>query len=221
MEETQPLATEGLHCVITGDLVASTMVKAEAIHAMFIDLATTLKDRLTAVGGDYIFQFRGDGFQMLCNDLGSGVTTMLLVKAWLTWHSHEYAEGKHLETRLFLGVGPMVTGKTLGSSSGEAFVLSGRGLDKLSPPSTMGIAIAGRENRGLIHVVNLLDEISSRWKPAQCETMFYLLHGMNYTDIAETTGRSKSTISQAGRSLGWPRLKSTIAYIEQELASYQ
>jgi hypothetical protein len=204
--------------VITGDLVSSVEVEPSQLMEMLKDMGQDLRDFLYPYD-EPVFQFRGDGLQLMCQDPSMGITVMLLTKAWLVWHSHQYA-GHTLDTRLYLGIGETILTKSLGSSGGEAFVLSGRGLDSLKAPMTMGISTyQGPEaDLPLQHLVTLLDELSSRWKPVQGETMYYLLLGHNYTDIANMTGKSKSTVGESGRSLGWPRLEPTIRYLQTRLA---
>jgi len=203
--------------VITGDLMGSQKLEAHVIAALFKELEADLGAHLYQLDTK-VTQYRGDGIQLLCKDPSEGVKVMLMIKAWMAWKSKDIT-GKPIGIRLFLGVGEAQLEKTIGSSGGPAFMLSGRGLDDLKAPFTMGVALQGKENnlqeQALQHLVEVLDEISSRWKTSHGRVMYYLLQGLNYRQIAETTKVKEPTEGGAGRSAGWPRIKNAITFAQQ------
>ena len=202
------------YSVITGDLIGSLNLEPEAIKAMLQAMTHDLDAEILTLDLS-IFQYRGDGFQLICKDSSRGVRVMLLIRAWLAWRSHEFT-GEVLGARLFLGVGAATVLASLGASAGDAFTFSGRGLDALKRPFTMGMATyKGPEaDKPLQHMVIMLDEISSRWKTSQAEAMFYLLKGHTYAQIASIRKKSIASIGQASRASGWPRLADSLIFMD-------
>lgn len=203
-----------IQSIITGDFIGSVKADTRQLQELLYAMAHDLQEELYEIQ-PLIYQYRGDGFQLVAKAPERGIRLMLLVRAWLAWRSHALV-GVTLGARLFLGHGQVTLLDSLGASGGEGFTLSGRGLDALKKPYTMGVATyqSIEKDLALRHLVILLDEISSRWKPKQAEAMFYLLKGYTYTHIAQERKKSAASIGQAAKSAGWPRLADSIIFME-------
>jgi hypothetical protein len=154
-----------LIAVITGDLIGASRQPLEltdrAMHAIAA-AADEIAGWQSPARSTRFTRFRGDGWQILLTEAHLALRACVVIQARLM------AFG--LESRAFIGVG---TAKTYGSSSladasGEAFELSGRGLDALGDISKLGIGKTDIRPEDQL-ITDLLSDRMSRWTAAQAE----------------------------------------------------
>lgn len=114
--------------VLTGDLIGSTQAGQAATDAAIDLIQSVALNRKTLSGADVRFsRYRGDGWQVYCSDPSRVFRIAVQVLANL--HSHPELP----KTRISAACGRVTalpeTG--LASASGDAFTLSGRGLDTI------------------------------------------------------------------------------------------
>jgi tRNA(Met) C34 N-acetyltransferase TmcA len=111
--------------VVTGDVVNSQKIAPENYQKMLAILESTLVE-LTKQTDARFDMYRGDAFQIVFFEPADAVLSALKIR--LTLKTSEL----QIDARQCIGVGEaMYLGKDTKTSTGEAFVLSGTGLDKL------------------------------------------------------------------------------------------
>jgi len=117
-----------LKAVITGDLIKSRKIAAQdfdVIRYRLEQVLTYLKDKYDAEYDVY----RGDSFQIIFPSMDYSIKSALLIRLAL---KSVQTSGQKCDARISIGLGTVDTQRTkLRSSTGEAFNLSGIGLDKL------------------------------------------------------------------------------------------
>ena len=153
--------------VLTGDLIRSTTAGKDAVDgamAVIQDVAQTERD---ISGKDVRFsRFRGDGWQIYAQDGSSVFRLTLLILANLRHQSHL------AQTRLAAAMGAVafLPDAGLASATGEAFGLSGHGLDGMT---TQRLEYDSNHPDAHWHraLFSYLDWQSSRWSAEQAEAV--------------------------------------------------
>ncbi len=199
-----------IHAVLTGDIVNSTQLPPteEAI----------LLERLERAFSEYITEFyRGDSFQTYMQDPVGSLRVALLVRS-LAVSLTEMEDGPALtDVRISIGIGPVVLPvRKPGTARGEAFLLSGRGLDdiqhmerRLSIVSDQPIA-----DIGLQVMADYLDAIYRGMTAKQAAAIVLLLRGDTQQEAASKLGKSKSTVSQLVTAGRWPEIERILQQFE-------
>ena len=214
-----------VYAVISGDIVGSS--------GLLDRTGSPTKTIIERIGGRTIDNFRnvllpeidvyrGDSWQMVCTDparsLRAGLFFRALIKA--------DREIKPVDTRLSLGFGRIdfLPDQGISAGDGEAFRLSGAGLDNCKKDQRMCLVFPEDQEsaitRGLDQLIRLLDFQVQRWQPRQSEAVAGALLGFTQQRIAVdwvSEPVSQQTISQHLESAGWNVIKSTLAYFESTL----
>lgn len=183
-----------IQAVLTGDIVNSTRLGPAAEKKLLKALSGVL------LGYRYEF-YRGDSFQAYIKDAGEALTAALLCRA----AAIGIAGAAPADVRISIGIGKTrPPGDLLGSSGGEAFVLSGRAFDELAGQgSRLVIASANAlANSGLQVIADYVDAIFKEMTGKQALVIFELLKGAAQQAVAAKLKKSKSTVHQhvtAGR----------------------
>lgn len=112
-------------------------------------------------------RFRGDGWQMYLGFPGLALAGCLLVAARLR------ASGNRLATRISVGVATVERLGTadLSDAAGDAFVVSGQGLDQMNRGTRLAIGGRGFVPEWQMAVFDLIDWQTRRWSPPQAEAV--------------------------------------------------
>ncbi len=161
-----------LSAVLTGDLVGSARLPAAAVERAM----ARLEDGAAAVA-DWAGQhtrftrFRGDGWQIWL------ARPWLCLRAAMAMAAALRAGGAGLASRIAIGIGvaESLGGASLADARGEAFVISGRGLDAMARGQRIALAGAGTGPRDRI-IAALMAERAGRWTPPQAEALALALH---------------------------------------------
>lgn len=118
------------YAALTGDLVRSTELSVEALdiaRATVADAVAEIDLTFSRNGVSPVEFFRGDAWQVVLTDPAYALRTALTIRARL----RAVAD---VDTRISIGVGPVdsVDRQRASLSTGEAFVLSGRKLDRMT-----------------------------------------------------------------------------------------
>ena len=214
-----------VYAVISGDIVGSsglldrtgspTKTIIERIGRITID---NFQDYLLPE----IDVYRGDSWQMVSTDPARSLRIGLFFRALIKADR----EIKPADTRLALGFGSIdfLPDRGISAGDGEAFRLSGAGLDSCKKDRRMCLAFPEDQEstitRGLDQMIRLLDFQVQRWQPRQSEAVAGALLGLTQQRIAVDWVNepvSQQTISQHLDSAGWNVIKSTLAYFESTL----
>ena len=196
--------------VLTGDLIGSTSAPPEAVEAAMNRIALIAEK----LGPEARFtRYRGDGWQMFIENPGRGLSIMLQIIA-------DLRAARGLESRLALGLGAadmltvsnILAIKDLLTVNGEAFVASGRALDKMQ--SGQRLAIAG-EGVDRLHsrLISMIDERCSGWSHEQAEAMALALNPWTRPTQAEAAKQlkiSRQAVAARLQSAGFAQLYGAI-----------
>lgn len=200
-----------LHAVMTGDLVASR--QAPSRDALLSELKSALTMLERNFGARYEI-YRGDSFQVVLGRPRDAATAAILVRAHLRGISAP--KGPRWDARLAIGVGEAgQTRDSLGESFGQAFELSGLGLDRLGDSKGRLVITTPSEsaNRQLDLVTRFADDIISHWTTYSAEIAYYrLLLDESQSELGKLLGKSQPTIHAR---LVTARMKLIEDYIER------
>jgi hypothetical protein len=201
--------------VLTGDIVRSSALDPAGLEAAMAALATAAEAAGTwGEGSSRLARFRGDGWQWVAPDPRRALRAALLLRAALR------AEGRALDTRISIGIGPgaLPAGTDISAASGPAFELSGRGLDGMGRARRLTLAWAApppcaAECRA---VVALADEITRRWTPAQARVLRAALQpdAPSQLEMASAHGVAQQTVARHLRAAGSGALLQALEALE-------
>ncbi|GDY25525.1 hypothetical protein [Agarivorans sp. Toyoura001] len=114
--------------VLTGDLVGSSELSSED----FAKVLQRLSEHLAQASEQYQCRyeiFRGDAFQLVLNDPRNALECALSIRLGLKAYG---SNAQNFDARIGIGIGKIdPLAEYVSRSNGEAFILSGRGLDSL------------------------------------------------------------------------------------------
>ncbi len=196
------LASETQIAVLTGDLVRSGAQSAERIEAAMLAIKAVADEivRWQTPQGDHRFtRFRGDGWQIVLHRPSLSLRAAVVIQGKLI--------GMGMESRISIGVG---RAKSLGTASladaaGEAFELSGRGLDQMGEPWRLGIDKRSVPIEDQL-IADLLAERMGKWTAAQAEAASLQLASpfrlRTLHEIARLLGISPQAVNDRVRGAG-------------------
>ena len=208
------------HAVLTGDIIKSRDIsdRDTLLHKL-----TDVLDLVTAAGGCRYELYRGDSFQLHLEGPASSVEAAFLIRAALIAASPSRQE--RWDARISIGIGqidyhnPKVT-----TSDGEAFRLSGEGMDKLAAKNRNLRIETPWDTRsdGIELLTRLADDIVSNWSHFSAETMYYAMRDhVSQNKLAARLKKSQPTINQrlatAKSHLVFEYLEHISNYLKQKL----
>jgi hypothetical protein len=184
--------------VITGDIVHSSKMSRKQreqllgqLEAMFVDLDQCIEAAEI---------FRGDSFQVLLRQPEKALRAAVLFRAGLRKIPHQQEDQRqYTDARIAIGVGELsYRADSLGMSDGEAFRLSGRGLDEMNYRERLIINTLWDDFNEEMEVSCALSEaIIGRWTHAQAAIIYsYLLSGKTQQALAKEFGITQGAVSQ-------------------------
>lgn len=199
--------------VLTGDIIDSSKLgKKElklvhkAIHVEFGRLRKRFKNQVP------LFEiYRGDSFQGV---VLNPVHTLRIVfwlkssikKLNLEKNNVSKAKKGRVDFRQAVGIGKIdALPKTLKEANGEAFLFSGRTLDKMKSKQQKTSLKTSDENIDHEFEVHFkfFDLLTEKWSLASAEVVYYLLQDMKEMEIAKKIGISQSAVNSRKKASGW------------------
>lgn len=191
--------------VLTGDLVGSSRLPDDSLQnarAAVIAAAETLPTWTEGLLGSKPEFFRGDSWQLLLMHPGYFLRAAVAIRARLR------AGDDSWDTRISVGIGRVTrVDKTRTSlSSGEAFLLSGQALDRMTPGSKLAVSTpkidASKAHRAwpmLDPVAQLCSAIVDDWTSKQAEVAALAINPETPTqaEIADRLGITQQAVSKA------------------------
>ena len=174
--------------ILTGDIINSRDSSAKT-------WLSVLKKALTLITeGDSWEVFRGDSFQMQ-STAEDALLKAIYIKAAIKTI-------KNLDVRIAIGIGEKeFSSKKITESNGEAFIYSGEKLDELKEErSTLAVKSPWLEFDYEMNISIRLALIAmDGWSPISAEMVKLSIEnrGVSQNDLAELTGKSQSTVSEA------------------------
>lgn len=173
------------YAVLTGDLVDSGKIPSEQYDNLLYQL-NQLLTKVSAAQGRYNI-FRGDAFQLLLADPDRAISGMLIIRLGLISHGWD--------ARISAGFGgisnPRADTKT---ATGEAFTLSGKGLDNMTTQQRLSISSSNQQYQFHMPLLlqfadTLISQISKRQACALYE--YFTLTDNSHQAIARRLGSSR------------------------------
>jgi hypothetical protein len=200
--------------VITGDVVKSKNISdkeklVKALRAIFNDLSLQFSF-------DNLFEiYRGDSFQALLSNPQDALRIALLIRLGLLQNENRW------DARLGIGLGQVsYKNENIKISNGEAFELSGLGLDEIKQTDKR-IEIKHKSNlinKQLASFNRLTESIMKRWSPKTSLVVYrILLFGETQKQIAKKLGVSQSAIQQRLAAADFDAIITYIRYFENNL----
>ncbi|MDF1621316.1 MarR family transcriptional regulator [Pseudothioclava nitratireducens] len=201
------------YTVLTGDLVSSRALSAEALEQAMNALAQTAEGIALWAGPTRYSRHRGDGWQLAFAGGHFVLRAALVMRAGLR------AEGRAFSTRIGMAQGPgtIPADGDLNRADGAAFVAAGDALDALGP----GEGGLGHAGGGTLQALaRLADQISAGWTPAQAQAAAPLLapDPPTHAEVASRLGKSRQAVDQAAQGAGLSALRAALSLAEAERA---
>ncbi len=121
------------------------------------------------------------------------------------------------DIRISIGLGKVKTPvAVLGTTKGEAFVLSGRAFDELTKNDTR-LAIASSNKlaaQGLEVIADYINSIFKNMTVKQAGVIFELLKGGSQHTVAAKLKKSRSTINEHVAAGRWPEIEKLLQQYE-------
>lgn len=160
-----------IYAVVTGDIVGSTKLAAgqlAELREMLVDAAREFSKRhedCVLMGPEF---FRGDSWQVLLSEPGLALNLVLLIQACLI-------EKSDVQTRAAIGIGVISSkDRTLATSTGEAFTLSGHALENITGNDRFSGALpvhAGLLSPWFPALLHICGGLARSWTRRQAEAM--------------------------------------------------
>lgn len=214
-----------LHAVLTGDIVGSSRLSSDErrrLHTRFAENADRLHDSF----GDQILHrpkiVRGDSWQFAIDQPEKALMIALFFRALIQIS----LPGTQVDTRIAIGFGSIdfLPGGEISSGDGEAYRLSGEGLESLQKPFRMGLFFPDRFQSllagSLDVIVRLIDREVGKWTQAQAESVSGALLGLTQQSIAsEWVQRdiSQQAVAQHLERGGWAVIETGLRFFESSL----
>jgi len=220
--------------IITGDIVASRKLPGKSREKLYADLrkflaSQKLQGLLTAYE-----MFRGDSIQCMVKNKEEVLRAALIIRAWLkSYGTRNSAGGKALtvahvtgkqDIRLSIGIGAVdfVKKGSLAHSDGEAFHLSGLGLDSLKATNgKMFLKTADAKfNDAIEPAMLLLDAVLQKWTANQAEIILYKLKNYKEEQIAREIGISQPAVNQRTKASQWGAIEKLLLWFEKTIKTW-
>lgn len=125
-----------------------------------------------------------------------------------------------LGIRFSIGIGRMrIVDPQMDIMDGEAIYMAGRNLNKIAGTSATSAFGLAAENRTITDVIDisiaLLDDLVNSLSAKQSEVIYYMLLGLNQTEIARQLLISQSSVNSRAQKAGWRLISHTMHVYER------
>lgn len=217
------IETGRFYAVLSGDVTRSSRLETtrrrllqEAMESASAELLNAFPDALPQP----IDFFRGDSWQAVVAVPAKALRISLFFRATLK----ASLESHSIDSRVSIAVGPLafVPENRVSHGEGQAFQLSGRGLDRLPGHVRMKLtAPPGIRIQSLDLVVELVDQIAARWTDRQSRAVMGALRGWKQERIGESWPLqpvSQQTVQEHLDRASWHSIDRAIRYFEEWIA---
>lgn len=225
-----------MEAIITGDIVSSRNIEAAHRQKLFKDLTVFLK----TLKKNYISSyetFRGDSLQCKVKLPELSLRTALLIRAFFRAYtpgnekkilkeknSKGYFSTK-FDIRLAVGIGEVdfIDEKKITASDGQAFRLSGEGLDSMKDTSQrlMVKSVYPDFDEQIEPSVLLADALIQKWTQNQAALALYKLQQVKDDEIAVLLHITQSAVTQRKKTAQWYAVEKLLTYFEKTIHNLQ
>lgn len=225
-----------MHAIITGDIVSSRNIRPVYRQRLFKELSAFLKTLKKSYISSYE-TFRGDSLQCKVILPELSLRAALLIRAFLrayvpgdtknvlkSKNNKGYFSTKY-DIRLAIGIGEtdFIDEKKITASDGEAFRLSGEGLDSLKEtPQRLIIKSAYPDfDEQIEPSVLLADALIQKWTQNQAALALYKLQQIKEDEIAALLQVTQSAVTQRKKTAQWYAVEKLLTYFEKTIHNRQ
>lgn len=204
-----------LGAVITADIVNSTAMGSKAVA----ELRSILEQLINANQAKFLSFYRGDSFQSYLVDPYPAYRQALSLRAAARIFENQLPEIK-TDLKISIGIGSIETPVTqIKTAQGEAFLLSGRGLDELEKTGRrLIIRCMDEKVNTTLEVISLFtDYLFEALTYKQAEVLQHLLNNRTQIETAKVLDKSQSTINRHVQSLGWKQMEELLRLYNQSI----
>ena len=185
-----------IKAVITGDIVRSEQIALDKRN-MLIEVLHEIIDELQHKSPMRMEIFRGDSFQIIVEHPESSMVIATMIRAGLKSHTPIGSKATW-DARISIGIGTIeYQGDKVVTSDGEAFKLSGRGLD-IMEKSRLAVSTCWNDvNEELDAGLAFADDLITRWSIHQAQAVYLSLgKGLSQVSIADFIAKSQQNVSK-------------------------
>jgi len=180
----------------------------------FSDLAENFPD----AKANHFSCFRGDSWQFVVYNAAAAPSAAVYFRASLLTRSHsEFGRRRNSSVAIGFGSLDFVPGGGYTAGGGEAYMLSGRTLDKIRTRMPgMSASGLGSHDLAIRALLGLVDAIIRGWTPLQAKAVGLALRGLTQEEIAtqwEPRAVSQQAIHKHLQSAGWPALEPALQWL--------
>lgn len=204
-----------LGAVITADIVNSTAMGSKAAG----ELRSILEQLINANQAKFLSFYRGDSFQSYLVDPYPAYKLALRLRTAARIFENQLPDIK-TDLKISIGIGSIETPVTqIKTAQGEAFLLSGRGLDELEKTGRRLIIRCGdnKVNTTLETISLFTDYLFDALTYKQAEVLQHLLENRTQIETAKVLDKSQSTINRHVQSLGWKQMEELLRLYNQSI----
>jgi hypothetical protein len=208
------------YAVLTGDIIGSSHLRPaqlESVRSSLVSAVDVVKGWKRGLVRGKVEFFRGDGWQLLLTYAPMALRVGILLRAALL------AEGL-ADSRVAIGLGGIdeSASERVSLSTGQAFILSGQSLDKMTQYSRMTIEIP--KSVGVLSdwfpvVGHLCDSLIRQWTRRQAEIVRIAidLKEADYEEIGRSLEPtiSKQAIAKALSGANWHAIREAVRVFEE------
>ena len=184
--------------VITGDIVGSSLGNDSQRRAMLDVIENSVEEIQRELGVSLQLEFfRGDAFQILVKSPQKALLVAVLLRAALCGDTPK--DNLYVwDARMAIGVGGVTyLTDSLAKSNGDAFVYSGRTLDKMWNERLAIKTQWETINDEFSVSTPFADDLISRWTRVQADVIYdYLLYNVTQGQIAREKGMTPQNVSK-------------------------
>lgn len=188
------------YAVVTADIIESTSLSPSEMNAVLDHVDSEFKSEKRS----NFWVARGDSFQWFIEKPETALKKALLLRAVVNlWNrpSANITSSPSTDVRISIGIGRVsLMRQNLSESTGHAFILSGRGLERLKSERHTLLAIETGDpplDEEFILTTAMASAITSRWSYASAEVIYWYLKGFEtQTEIARKIGIGQSSVQR-------------------------
>jgi hypothetical protein len=202
------------YAVLTGDIIKSSRFSPDQLREQRKELCVAMERLQEAMGEDIMIGqidfFRGDGWQLLLSSPAFALRSCLILRAALLMSGSD--------TRISVGVGTVdsIDREHISRSVGEAFEISGAGLDVLKKRDYLMINGDLESLKLIKSVFSLCDALVQRFTQRQAEAVYWILQKMCHNSIGQALKPSikRSSVAKLLADSGWLQIEKALKVIE-------
>lgn len=185
-----------IYAIITGDMVRSESIGLDKRDSL-IKALKNVNDELQCHSSMKMEIYRGDSFQICVSDPGKSLRIATMIRTYLLGYSPEN-DNVGWDARISIGIGTIdYHGEKIVVSDGEAFRLSGRGLDHMEK-GRLAVATCWDEvNEEVNASIGFVDTLITGLSRNQAKLLYLsVAKELSQVEIARRTGKSQQNISK-------------------------